>query len=166
MKCKDIYEWPENYGDPDWFVHDRFGLFIHFGLFSAAARHEWVMTLEQIGKEGYRKYFDNFNPDLFDAGKWAKMAKEAGFKYAVLTVKHHEGFALWDPQLSDYKITNTKFGRDLVREYIDAFRAEGLKIGIYFSLLDWYHPDFLVDGYHPERNNKEYIYSHPGDMES
>ena len=101
MKCKDIYEWPENYGDPDWFVHDRFGLFIHFGLFSAAARHEWVMKLEQIGKEGYRKYFDNFNPDLFDAGKWAKMAKEAGFKYAVLTVKHHEGFALWDTQLSD-----------------------------------------------------------------
>ena len=150
MKCKDIYEWPENYGDPDWFVHDRFGLFIHFGLFSAAARHEWVMTLEQIGKEGYRKYFDNFNPDLFDAGKWAKMAKEAGFKYAVLTAKHHEGFALWDTQLSDYKITNTKFGRDLVREYIEAFRAEGLKIGIYFSLLDLYHPDFLVDVYLPE----------------
>lgn len=166
MKCKDIYEWPENYGEPDWFIHDRFGMFIHFGLFSAAARHEWVMTLERIGVEGYKKYFDNFNPDFFDAKKWAKEAKEAGFQYAVLTAKHHEGFALWDTQLSDYKITNTKFGRDVVKEYVDAFRAEGLKVGLYFSLLDWYHPDFLVDGYHPERNNEEYIKSHPGDMES
>ena len=78
MKCKDIYEWPESYGDPEWFIHDRFGMFIHFGLFSVAARHEWVMTLEQIGAEGYKKYFDNFNPDFFDARKWAKEAKEAG----------------------------------------------------------------------------------------
>ena len=85
MKCKDIYEWPESYGDPEWFIHDRFGMFIHFGLFSVAARHEWVMTLEQIGAEGYKKYFDNFNPDFFDARKWAKEAKEAGFQYAVLT---------------------------------------------------------------------------------
>lgn len=159
------YEWPENYGNPEWFIHDRFGLFIHFGLFSVAGRHEWVMTLEQIGKVDYKKYFDNFNPDLFDAKKWAKKAKEAGFKYAVLTAKHHEGFALWDTQLSEYKITNTSYGKDLVREYIEAFREEGLKVGIYFSLLDWYHPDFLVDGYHPERNNKEYIKAHPGNMD-
>lgn len=166
MEHEDIYEWAENYGDPKWFLYDRFGLFIHFGLFSLAARHEWVMTIEELSAGGYRKYFDRFNPDLFDAKKWAKEAREAGFRYAVLTAKHHEGFALWDTQLSDYKITNTPFARDLVKEYIEAFREEGLKVGLYFSLLDWYHPDFLVDGYHPQRNNKEYIDEHPGDMES
>lgn len=160
------YEWPENYGNPEWFIHDRFGMFIHFGLFSVAGRHEWVMTLEEIGKEGYKKYFDHFNPDLFDAKSWAKKAKAAGFQYAVLTAKHHEGFALWDTQLSDYKITKTAFGRDLVKEYIEAFREEGLKVGLYFSLLDWYHPDFLVDGYHPERNNEEYIKIHPANMDN
>lgn len=159
------YEWPENYGNPEWFLQDRFGLFIHFGLFSVAARHEWVMTLEQIGAEGYKKYFDNFNPDLFDARAWARKAKAAGFKYAVLTAKHHEGFALWDTGLSDYKITNTSFGRDLVQEYIEAFREEGLQVGLYFSLLDWHQSDFLVDGYHPERNNREYVESHPGNMD-
>lgn len=160
------FEWPDDYGNPEWFMEDRFGLFIHFGLFSAAARHEWVMTLEQIGLDGYQKYFDNFNPDLLDAREWARKAKAAGFKYAVLTAKHHEGFALWDTGLSDYKITNTAYGRDLVKEYVEAFRAEGLQVGLYFSLIDWNHPDFLVDGYHPERNNKEYIQNHPGDMDS
>lgn len=166
MYSKEKYDWPENYGNPQWFLEDRFGLFIHFGLFSVAARHEWVMTLEQIGKDGYKKYFDHFNPDLLDMKAWARQAKEAGFKYAVLTAKHHEGFALWDTKLSDYKITNTSYKKDLVKEFIEAFRAEGLKIGIYFSLIDWYHPDFLVDGYHPERNNQEYIEKHPGNMES
>ena len=126
------FEWPDDYGNPEWFMEDRFGLFIHFGLFSAAARHEWVMTLEQIGKDGYQKYFDNFNPDLLDARKWAKKAKAAGFKYAVLTAKHHEGFALWDTALSDYKISNTAYGRDLVKEYVEAFRAEGLQVGLIF----------------------------------
>ena len=126
------YEWPHYYGNPEWFIEDRYGLFIHFGLFSAAARHEWVMTLEQVGKEECQKYFEYFNPDLFDAKSWAKEAKAAGFKYVVFTAKHHEGFALWDTQLSDYKITNTPFGRDMIREYVEAFREEGLKIGFYF----------------------------------
>ena len=75
MKCKDIYEWPESYGDPEWFIHDRFGMFIHFGLFSVAARHEWVMTLEQIGAEGYKKYFDNFNRISLMQGNGQKKQK-------------------------------------------------------------------------------------------
>lgn len=165
MEQKESYEWPAYYGNPEWLVHDRFGLFIHFGLFSVAGRHEWVMTLEQLSKEDYKKYFDHFNPDLFDAGEWARRAKKAGFKYAVLTAKHHEGFALWDTKLSDYKITNTAFRRDLVKEYLDAFRQEGLKVGLYFSLLDWYDPYFPVDGYHPQRNNQQYIETFGGDME-
>lgn len=142
-------------GDTQWFVHDRFGMFIHFGLYALPARHEWVKSNEFISEEKYQKYFDNFNPDMFDAKKWAKKAKEAGMKYAVLTTKHHEGFCLFDSKYTDYKITNTPFGRDLVKEYADAFRAEGLHVGFYYSLIDWHHPDFPIDVLHPRRNDPD-----------
>lgn len=112
-------------GDTSWFVHDRFGMFIHFGTYALAARHEWVKRNESISEEKYNKYFEYFNPDLFDAKEWARKAKEAGMKYAVLTTKHHEGFCLFDSAYTDYKATNTPFGRDIVKEYADAFRAEG-----------------------------------------
>lgn len=139
-------------GNTEWFVHDRFGMFIHFGLYAAPARHEWIQTREKIQAEEYKKYFDHFNPDLFDAKEWAKKAKAAGMKYAVLTTKHHEGFCLFDSQYTDYKITNTPFGRDLVKEYVEAFRAEGLKVGFYYSLIDWHHPEFTIDHHHPMRD--------------
>ena len=135
-----------------WWQHDRFGMFIHFGLYSAAARHEWVKSYEYIPDEEYdAKYFLRFNPDLFDAREWVAAAKRAGMKYVVLTTKHHEGFCLWDTKTTDYKITNTPFGRDLVREFVDACRAAGLKVGFYFSLMDWHHPDYTVDIGHPQR---------------
>jgi alpha-L-fucosidase len=88
----------------------------------------------------------------------AKLAKQAGMKYAVLTTKHHDGFCLFDSQYTDYKATNTPAGRDLVREYVDAFRAEGIKIGLYYSLLDWHHPDYPAynDTHHPMRGNEAY----------
>lgn len=140
-------------GDTSWFIHDRFGMFIHFGLYALPARHEWVKTNEFISEEKYQKYFDHFDPDLFDAREWAKKAKAAGMKYAVLTTKHHEGFCLFDSCHTDYKITNTPFGRDLVKEYVDAFRAEGLHVGFYYSLIDWHHPDFPIDSLHPRRND-------------
>ena len=140
-------------GDTSWFIHDRFGMFIHFGLYALPARHEWVKTNEFISEEKYQKYFDHFDPDLFDAREWAKKAKAAGMKYAVLTTKHHEGFCLFDSCHTDYKITNTPFGRDLVKEYADAFRAEGLHVGFYYSLIDWHHPDFQIDSLHPRRND-------------
>lgn len=141
-------------GDTAWFTHDRFGMFIHWGLYSLPARHEWIKTREKISEEKYDKYFKYFNPDLFDAREWARQAKAAGMKYAVLTTKHHEGFCLFDSQYTDYKSTNTPCGRDLVREYVDAFRAEGLKIGFYYSLIDWHHPDFPVDMLHPRRDDE------------
>ncbi|MBQ4518013.1 MAG: alpha-L-fucosidase [Clostridia bacterium] len=141
-------------GNTEWFMHDRFGMFIHFGLFSMPARNEWIKTLEFIPEDKYQKYFDNFNPDLFDAKEWAKKAKEAGMKYAVLTAKHHEGFCMFDSQYTNYKITNTAFGRDVVREFVDAFRAEGLRVGLYYSLVDWYHPEFPIDVLHPRRNDE------------
>lgn len=140
-------------GNTEWFRHDRFGMFIHWGLFSMPAKIEWVKTTEQISDEDYDVYFKYFNPDLYDPKEWAKKAKAAGMKYAVLTTKHHEGFCLFDTKYTDYKATNTLAGRDLVREYVDAFRAEGLKIGFYYSLLDWHHPEFPIDRIHPMREN-------------
>lgn len=157
-------DWPNNYGDPEWFVHDRFGLFIHFGLYSVAARHEWGMTLEEQSLAEYQKYFEVFEPDLLKPEEWAKKAKDIGFKYVVITVKHHDGFALWDTAFSEYNITNTPYGKDLLSELVSAFKNEGIRIGFYYSLLDWQRADFLVDGYHPERNNLEYIEAHPGNM--
>ena len=142
-------------GDTSWFMHDRFGMFIHFGLYAMPAIHEWYKTQAFVPEEKYQKYFEHFNPDLFDARQWAKAAKEAGMKYAVLTTKHHEGFCLFDSKYTDYKITNTEFGRDLVKEYADAFRAEGLKVGFYYSLIDWHHPDFPIDSRHPRRNDPD-----------
>lgn len=138
-------------GSTDWFVHDRFGMFLHFGLYSLPARHEWVKSRERMSDEHYQTYFKHFNPDLLDARAWAKKAREAGMKYAVLTTKHHEGFCLFDSQYTDYKSTNTPYGKDIVREYVDAFRAEGLRIGFYYSLLDWHHPDYPIDNCHPLR---------------
>ena len=140
-------------GNTQWFREDRFGMFIHFGLYALPARHEWIKKREMISEEEYNKYFERFNPDLFDAKEWAKYAKNAGMKYAVLTTKHHEGFCLFDTKYTDYNITNTKFKRDLVREYVEAFRAEGLKIGFYYSLIDWHHSDFNIDCNHQRRND-------------
>lgn len=133
-----------------WFSQDRFGLFIHFGLYSTLARHEWVMTHEMIPTEDYARRAPFFDPDLFDATEYARRAKAWGVKYAVLTAKHHEGFAMYDTELSDYSIT-THTGRDLVAEFAAAMRAQGIKVGLYYSLIDWHHPDFTVDWIHPQR---------------
>ena len=136
-----------------WWTNDRFGMFIHWGLYALPARHEWVKNQERITTEDYQKYFDNFNPDLYNPREWAKMAKAAGMKYAVITTKHHEGFCLFDSKFTDYKAPNTPVGKDLLKEWVEAFRAEGLKIGFYYSLIDWHHPDFTVDRVHPQRTD-------------
>lgn len=138
-------------GEGGWFTHDRFGLFVHFGLYSGLARHEWVMTRERTPAQEYEKNAEFFDPDRFDAKAIARAAKDAGMRYAVLTAKHHEGFALWDSALSDYNSMATA-GRDLVREFVEAVRAEGLRVGLYFSVIDWHHPDFTIDYHHPLRD--------------
>ena len=142
-------------GDTSWFIHDRFGMFIHWGLYALPARHEWVMSQERIPKDKYQVYFEHFDPDLYDPVEWAALAKAAGMNYVVLTAKHHEGFCLWDTKVSDYKATNTPCGRDLLAPFVKAFRDAGLRIGFYYSLLDWHHPDFPVDIYHPDRDRSE-----------
>ncbi|HTJ11473.1 MAG TPA: alpha-L-fucosidase [Dinghuibacter sp.] len=132
-----------------WWTDARFGMFIHWGLYSLGARHEWLKHNEHMTNEEYQKYFEIFNPDQWDPKKWAAEAKAAGMKYAVLTTKHHDGFCLFDSKYTDYKATNTPAHRDLVREYVNAFRAQGLKVGFYYSLLDWHHPDYTMDDVHP-----------------
>jgi len=138
-----------------WFVESRLGLFIHWGLYALPARHEWVKNFERIRNEDYQKYFDRFDPDLYDPKAWAKAAKAAGMRYFVITTKHHEGFCLFDSQLTDYKAPNTPCGRDLLRPMVEAFREEGLKVGFYHSLIDWHHPDYTVDRMHPLRDDAE-----------
>jgi alpha-L-fucosidase len=143
-------------GDTSWFVHDRFGLFIHWGLYALPARHEWVKSREQITTEDYEKYFKHFDPDLYDPTLWAEAASDAGMKYFVVTTKHHEGFSLWDTALSSYKSTNTPCGKDLLTPMVEAFRQQEMKVGFYHSLLDWYHPDYTADVHHPMRTNEVY----------
>ncbi len=138
----------------EWFTRDRFGLFIHFGLYSTLARHEWVMSRERTSPEEYEKHTAFFDPDRFDAPAMARAAKRAGMRYAVLTSKHHEGFTLFDTALSDYSSVRA-CGRDLVREFLEAFRAEGIRVGLYFSLIDWHHPDFTIDYHHPLRDRPD-----------
>jgi len=133
-------------GDSSWFVHDRFGMFIHWGLYALGARHEWLMHNEQIPVGEYeRRYFRHFEPDLYDPQVWADTAAKAGMKYFVITTKHHEGFCLWDSDLTDYKAPNTLAGRDLLRPMVDAYRGNGLKVGFYHSLIDWHHPQYILD---------------------
>ena len=141
-----------------WFTQARFGMFIHWGLYAIPARGEWVRSVERIPKEDYMRYFYEFDPVDYDPKAWARAAKEAGMQYVVLTAKHHDGFCLFDSQYTDFKSTNTKCGRDLVREYVDAVRAEGLKVGLYFSIIDWYHDDYphYGDKQHPMRDDPAY----------
>lgn len=142
-----------------WWTDARFGMFIHWGLYALPARHEWVKNAERLTNEDYQKYFDTFNPDLFDPHEWARMAKAAGMKYVVLTAKHHEGFCMWDSKYTDYKVTNTPCGKDLLKEYVEAFRAEGLKVGFYYSLIDWHNPDYTIDRNHPQRQTSDTAYA-------
>ena len=141
----------------EWFKRARFGMFIHWGLYAVPARGEWVRSVERISVEDYQQYFDEFNPVDYDPRTWARACKQAGMQYAVLTAKHHDGFCLFDSKLTDYNSVKC-CGRDLVREYLDAFRAEGIRVGLYYSIIDWHHPDFphYGDKQHPMRDNPAY----------
>ena len=149
-------------GDTSWFTQARFGLFIHWGLYALPARHEWVKNKEKLSDDAYDRYFQHFDPDLYDPAAWADAAANAGMKYVVVTTKHHEGFCLWDSALTDYKATRTPYGRDLLHPLVDAFRARDLRIGFYHSLLDWHHPDYPVDELHPGRDDPEAQASNAG----
>jgi alpha-L-fucosidase len=124
-----------------WWHEARFGMFIHWGLYSVIGRHEWAMECEAIPVDEYELLAKKFKPKPNAARAWAKLARKAGMKYMVMTTKHHEGFCLFDSEFTDYCAPKQACGRDLVREYVDAARAEGLRVGFYHSLMDWHHPD-------------------------
>ena len=142
-------------GETAWFVHDRFGLFIHWGTYAQAARHEWVKSHEKMPDESYQEYFNHFEPDLYNPREWAVAAKNAGMKYFVITTKHHEGFCLWDSQFTENKAPNSPARRDLLTPMVEAFREEGLRVGFYYSLIDWSHPHFPIDPLHPMRDHAD-----------
>ncbi len=139
-----------------WWVEARFGMFIHWGTYSLAARNEWVKYYEHIPDKEYMKYFRHFNPDLYNPEEWAALARYAGMRYVVITAKHHEGFCLWDSKYTDYKVTNTPYGKDLLKPFVKAFRKAGFRVGFYYSLLDWHHPEYPIDKFHPMFIHREF----------
>ncbi|MBB6733262.1 alpha-L-fucosidase [Cohnella zeiphila] len=142
-----------------WYTQARFGLFIHWGLYSLGARHEWMRSREFLSNGQYEKYFRRFDPDLYDPKLWAQLADEAGMKYMVVTAKHHEGFCLWDSQLTGYKAPNSPAGRDVLRPMLEAFRERDIRTGLYYSLLDWHHPHYTADVKHPQRYDPAFVES-------
>ncbi|MFY9234142.1 MAG: alpha-L-fucosidase [Fimbriimonadaceae bacterium] len=134
-----------------WWREARFGMFIHWGLYSIPAGEwgnskthaEWIMETAKIPVEEYEKLLARFNPVKFDANAWAKMAKDAGMQYMVITTKHHDGFALFDSKTSNYDVMATPFKRDIMKELSTAVRAQGLTMGWYHSIMDWNHPAYV-----------------------
>ena len=124
-----------------WWNEARYGMFVHWGLYAFLGRNEWVQAIECISKREYESLADRFRPKPRPARDWARLAKASGMKYMVMTTKHHEGFCLWDTEQTRYNSVQSACGRDLVAEYVKACREFGLKIGFYYSLMDWHHPD-------------------------
>ena len=124
----------------NWFAEARFGLFIHWGLYSIPAAGEWIYARRNWHKHEYENLMHQFNPVHFAPAQWARLARTAGMKYVVFTTRHHDGFCMFDSHYTDYKITNTPYRKDVTRMLVEAVRAEGLRIGFYHSLPDWTHP--------------------------
>lgn len=124
-----------------WWHEARFGMFIHLGVYSALARKEWIMHEEGMPIEEYEKFVPQYRPAPGSPRTWARLAKQSGMKYMVLTSKHHEGFCNFNTSLTPYNAVRLGPQRDLVKEYVEAARAEGLRVGLYYSLMDWHHPD-------------------------
>ncbi len=146
-----------------WFMDARFGMFIHWGAYAVPARGEWIQSVERIPTDRYAKYAMEFVPDRFDPRSWARLAREAGMRYAILTAKHHDGFCLFDSRLTDYSTVHSPARRDIVAEFVDAFRDEGLRTGLYYSLIDWHHEDYphFGDRNHPMRDSEKYARHEP-----
>jgi len=145
-----------------WWHEAKFGMFIHWGLYSVLGRHEWVMEMEGIPVSEYEPLAKQFKPKPNAAREWARLAKRAGMKYMVMTTKHHEGFCLFDTKTTNYCAPKQGPGRDLVKEYVEAARAEGLRVGFYYSLMDWHHPDGArcAEDEAARKRFVEYIHTH------
>src|SRR5580658_5339047 len=137
-----------------WWLEAKFGMFIHWGLYSVIGQKEWVMESEGIPIPQYEILAEHFKPAPDAARTWAKLAKRAGQKYMVMTTKHHEGFCMFDTKLTDFNAMQQGPKRDLVKVFVDAARAEGLRVGFYYSLMDWHHPDGAPARLHPRSEER------------
>jgi len=154
---------PENLRQREVFQDDRFGLFIHWGLSSVLADGEWVMEQKGIPFSDYGKLGRVFNPVHYDPAAWVSMAKQAGMRYIVFITRHHDGFSNWDTKLSDWKVTQTPYGKDVLRMLADECRRQGMRLGLYYSTLDWSREDYP----HPTgRTGKKAGRTGPGDYAS
>ena len=143
-----------------WWRQAKFGMFVHWGLYSILGRDAWAMGDEDIPLLEYEQLASQFQP-LPDAPRaWARLAREAGMRYIVLTTKHHEGFCHFDSKLADYCAPKRGPGRDLVREFVAAARAENLRVGFYYSLMDWHHPDWRLAKVDPAARKRFVDYTH------
>ena len=140
---------PQNLAARKWFQDARFGVFIHWGVYSVLGRGEWVMNIEKMPVSEYEKLPPQFNPEKFNAAEWVALFKKAGAKYITITSKHHDGFAMWDSKVSDWDIVDrTPYKRDVLKQLADECAKQGMKLFFYHSQLDWHHPD-----YYPARND-------------
>lgn len=145
----------------DWFVKARYGMFIHWGLYAMLGRGEWVMNRERIPLDEYVRLAEGFNPTAYRPREWAALACDAGMRYMVLTTKHHEGFCLWDSKVCRFNAVHSGARRDLLAEYVDAVREAGLKVGLYYSLGDWHHPDWAAGACGDEAAKRRFVdYTH------
>lgn len=138
---------PENLKNREWFQDARFGLFVHWGVYSVLGDGEWVMNQQQIPIATYEKIPNFFNPIEFDAAEWVALVKAAGMRYITITSKHHDGFAMFDSKVSDYNIVKkTPYGKDIIKLLADECQKQGIKLFLYHSQLDWHHPDYFPRG--------------------
>jgi alpha-L-fucosidase len=128
-----------------WFEDAKFGMFVHFGPYSVLGAGEWVMNNRSIQGHDYMRLQKLFNPHAFDAKEWVKIAKSAGMKYIILTSRHHDGFSNWDTKQSDWNITNTPYAKDIVKQLADECHKEGIKLGFYYSIIDWMRSDYQYE---------------------
>ena len=129
-----------------WWREARFGMFIHWGLYSIPAHGEWLLYQEHIPFEDYARLADQFNPQSYNPAEWVALAKEAGMKYIVIVTRHHDGFCLFDSKVSDFTSVKTAAKRDLIAEFAEACHAAGMRLGLYYSLVDWRFPGVLPHG--------------------
>ena len=127
----------------EWFHDAKFGMFIHWGVYALLGKGEWIRTVDQIPEEEYAKLPPRFNPQRFDANEWAALAQRAGMKYMVVTTKHHDGFCMFDARNTDWKVTKTPYGKDVIAQLTKAFEKRGVRVGYYYSIMDWHHDDYL-----------------------
>ena len=154
--------------DLEWFVNAKFGVFVHWGPYTLAeVPASWgrfgprpyagKQATEGVPEEEYNNLYKKFNPEKFDADEWIRMVKASGAKYFIFTTKHHDGFCMFDAHNTDYKITNTPFGRDIAKEIADACHKYGIKLFWYYSQPDWHHPDCKTENH---ERYKKYMYEH------